>query len=73
LLGYVGQICRLLKKRIVKHKNHIRRYAHRLPLLLSINLSFHWDFDWDIAILDEEVHLNKRLLSKMIYIKKTDF
>jgi len=69
--SYVGQTRRLLKQRIDEHKSHIRRDTSQTSVITEHRLKFSHDFDWEnVEILDEEVYLNKRLISEMIYIKK---
>jgi len=69
----VGQTRRLLKTRIEEHSSHIRRNTSQSSVIMEHRVKFGHDFDWDnVEILDKEPHYNKRLISEMIYIKKTN-
>jgi len=69
--SYVGQTKRTLIKRIDEHRNHIRRDSTQPSVITNHRLECSHDFDWDgVEVLDEELNLNKRLVSEMIHIKK---
>ncbi|KYN30038.1 hypothetical protein ALC57_00481 [Trachymyrmex cornetzi] len=69
--SYVGQTCRQLKSRITEHKNHIRWNTSARSVITEHRLQEGHDFDWDsVAILDEEPHYRKRLISEMIFIRR---
>ncbi|KYN12032.1 hypothetical protein ALC57_15783, partial [Trachymyrmex cornetzi] len=69
--SYVGQTCRQLQSRITEHKNHIRWNTSARSVITEHRLQEGHDFDWDnVAILDEEPHYRKRLISEMIFIRR---
>jgi hypothetical protein len=69
--SYVGQTGRLLKTRINEHRNHINRNTTQTSVITDHRISLSHDFDWNgVEILDEEMILNKRLISEMIFIGK---
>jgi len=69
--SYVGQTKRNLNIRISEHRNHIRRSSPQPSVITDHRLEFGHDFDWDkVEVLDEELNLNRRLISEMIHIKK---
>jgi len=71
--SYVGQMLRQLKTRILEHHYHISRNTIIQPVITEHRLQFNHDFDWeDIKILDSERLLGKRLVSEMMFIKKTE-
>jgi len=45
--SYVGQTRRLLKERIDKHKNHIRRNVTQTSVITEHRLEYSHDFDWN--------------------------
>jgi len=66
---YVGQASRKLKTRINEHRNHIQRNTNTESVITDYRMSL--DFDWDnVAILDKENFLRKRLISEMLHIKQ---
>lgn len=68
--SYVGQTKRLLKTRIAEHRGHINRNGSQQSVITDHRLQNH-EFDWDgVEILDEEVMLNKRLTSEMLFIRR---
>lgn len=69
--SYVGQTGRTLKDRISEHRNHINRNTPQSSVITEHRREFLHKFDWDhVEIMYQEAHLNKRLISEMIYIKK---
>jgi len=71
--SYVGQTSIQLKTRISEHRNHISRNITTQSVIIEHRLQFNHDFDWeDVEILDSERFLGKCLVSKMMFIKKTE-
>jgi len=69
--SYVGQTSRQLKKRISKHRNHIRRNTSQLSVLTNHRLEFGHNFNWEEPeIWDRESSLGKRLVAEMLFIKR---
>jgi len=57
-------------KRINEH-SHIKRNTTQTLVITDHRLYCSHNFDWSNAqILDEEVHISRRLISETIYIKK---
>ena len=68
---YVGQTCRQLRLKIVKHKNHILWNTSTRNIITEHRLQKDHDFDWDnVIILDEEPDYRKKLISEMIFIRR---
>ncbi|KYM96621.1 hypothetical protein ALC62_12713, partial [Cyphomyrmex costatus] len=68
---YVGQTKRTLKTRITEHRNHINWNTQQKSVITEHRLNFSHEFDWDnVEILDEEINLNKRLISEMLHIHR---
>lgn len=66
----MGQTGRLLKTRINKHRDHITRNTLQQSVISDHRFLNH-KFDWDVVeILDEEIILNMKLLSEMLFIKR---
>jgi len=66
---------------VSKHRNHARRNTTQNSVITDYRSKFRHkighkfrqnsEFDWDnVKILNEEMKYNKRLISKMIFIKK---
>ncbi|KAM0729416.1 hypothetical protein ACS0PU_004770 [Formica fusca] len=69
--SYVGQTRRQLTKRISEHRNHINRNTTVHSVVTDHRINFNHNFNWEeVEILDSEPFLQKRLLSKMIFIKR---
>ncbi|KYN29433.1 hypothetical protein ALC57_01100 [Trachymyrmex cornetzi] len=67
--SYVRQTRRKLKIRLAEHRNHINRNNNNQSVITEHRTEFEHDFDWEnVAILDEECFLNKRLISQCIHI-----
>ncbi|KYN10230.1 hypothetical protein ALC57_17645, partial [Trachymyrmex cornetzi] len=65
--SYVGQTKRKLKTRLAEHRNHMNRNSNNQSVITEHRIEFDHDFDWEnVAILDEERSLNKRLISEYI-------
>ena len=68
--SYVGQTRRLLKTRISEHRNDIRKSTGNPSVISEHRMLHSHDFNWDnVEILDNEMYLNKRLISEMLFIK----
>lgn len=69
--SYVERTCRQLKKRIFEHRNHICRNTSQLSVITNHILETNHKFDSDgIEILDNEILLDKKLVTEMLFIKK---
>ncbi|KYN22564.1 hypothetical protein ALC57_05036, partial [Trachymyrmex cornetzi] len=67
--SYVGQTKRKLKTRLAEHRNHINRNSNNQSVITEHRIEFDHDFDWEnVAVLDEERSLNKRLISECLHI-----
>ncbi|KYN09482.1 hypothetical protein ALC57_18401, partial [Trachymyrmex cornetzi] len=67
--SYVGQTKRKLKTRLDEHRNHINRNSNNQSVITEHRIEFNHDFDLEnVAILDEERSLNKRLISECLHI-----
>lgn len=66
---YVGQTNRRLQTRISEHRNYICRNMSTHSVITDHRSDLNHNFKWnDVEILDNESHLNKRLIS---FHKKT--
>lgn len=64
-------ICKQLKNRIFKHRNHIGRNTSQISVITDHRACFSYEFDWvNIRVLDKKAHYNKRLISEMLHIKR---
>jgi len=71
--SYISQTKRLLKSRISKHRNHIKRNSTQISVIFNHRLDLDHDFDWNnVEVLDEETNYKKRFISEMIHIKTQD-
>ncbi|KAL6417635.1 hypothetical protein ACFW04_012605 [Cataglyphis niger] len=69
--SYVGQTGRQLQTRIKEHRNHIRRNTSSHSVITDHRLQHNHEFKWnDVKILDTEPIYNKRLISKILFIKR---
>jgi len=69
--SYIGQTKRQLRIRINEHNFDIRKKNGSLSIISEHRLNQN-DFEWDnVKIIDNEPSYRKRLISEMIYIKKT--
>jgi len=52
--------------------NHVKRNTSQSSVITDHRLKHCHDFDWtNVEVLNEEINYKKRLISKMIYIKKS--
>ncbi|EZA51358.1 hypothetical protein X777_10007 [Ooceraea biroi] len=67
----IGQTKRCLVTRVSEHKRNINGSSEKYSVLTDHRLSLNHDFDWtNSTVLHKEIHLRKRLVAEMFYIKK---
>ncbi|KYN28675.1 hypothetical protein ALC57_01928 [Trachymyrmex cornetzi] len=67
--SYIGQTKRKLKTRLTEHRNLETLVVNNQSVITEHRIEFDHDFDWEnVAILDEERFLNKRLISECLHI-----
>jgi len=73
---YIGQTTGrqlIIKSNLWTHRNHINRNTISHFVITEHRIDYNHDFNWnDVKIIDMEHFLEKRLISEMLSIKKTN-
>ena len=71
--SYVGQTKRQLKTRLHEHISDINISSKSPSVISNHHIEENHNFKWNkVDILDVEPSYNKRLISKIVHIKKTE-